>query len=1040
MNLFFARSCWRSDSSYFFSPRFLASAIPQQKRMIKTRLAVFFLLPALLLLTAPLVRAHASLVKSDPPANSAQKIPPTRVQLFFSEALESGFSAVSVLDRAGAAYDQRDLRSIADNSSGLEISLNEMPLGLYTVAWQVLSAVDGHVTKGSFVFTIGDTPIADADPRQFIAQVDAALAKAALPPALEVAARWLNLVTLVALAGSFTFPLLVLFPARATARNSKSIWGGYRNYFVAQTLSPDDALNAWARVWLNFARVAFLFFCAATIAVLIAQTLKSGDLSALPRVVTGTRFGTLWLARVALLAALGWILFRARVDWARDARGNRALWVALTLSALLILNQSLNSHNAAVSHPPYVALVMDFIHLAGAAIWVGGLLQLIFTFPAALFALSENERPRFLAATIGAFSLVAFITVGIIILTGAVSLIFQVGSVQAFFETLYGAALFFKFLLILPLLALGALNLIIVRHAAALTARLEKFFARFRAAVAAEVALAAGVFLVVGVMTSIAPAIVAYEPAVTLSLQTKRADDLTITLANAPGLVGTNDFDIKVVNANGAAIADAAVVRLLGTHRDMEMGTQEYTAANQGGGHYTFRGGVFSMAGNWEIEILVRRLGRDDTRVIFQQTALIQRADAQARRLLIEDAQALIGLGITLLGFAIGTASILIITKKQLRLANLGAAMGVSLVGLFVVAQVAANAPPPDILVTPVAPPIARTLRSPVRGDPATLAAGEKIYRENCAACHGNAGKGDGPAAANLKPKPVDLTIHAPLHSEGELFWWVTYGIEKTAMGAWEKTLSDLQRWQVVQYIRQLALNSNSPTPTPASNALANQVRHEIFLGELHLAFVAIPRAGDLSDFDVILLNVIGQPISDAPRVNLFFAMSEMTHGSNYVELVPVGNGHYRARGPWLFMGGAWNVGVVAQLKNGGTYRAAFNFSAAEPRGNPVSRMIESSKAAHQQINIGVYPGTLDLKRADIQGKADVRVTAMLLDAKKENCGGKMTLAELNQSVAFGDAGIAEIFFTAPRSGQLRFKCTNDALQLTIKNPSDPDE
>ncbi|MBI3914803.1 MAG: hypothetical protein HY327_11550, partial [Chloroflexi bacterium] len=70
----------------------------------------------------------------------------------------------------------------------------------------------------------------------------------------------------------------------------------------------------------------------------------------------------------------------------------------------------------------------------------------------------------------------------------------------------------------------------------------------------------------------------------------------------------------------------------------------------------------------------------------------------------------------------------------------------------------------------------------------------------------------------------------------------------------------------------------------------------------------------------------------------------------------------------------------------------------------------------------------------------NVRVTALLSDARKEACGGKMTLAELNQVATFGDAGIAEITFVAPRSGQLRIKCAKDALQLAIKNPSDPEE
>lgn len=38
---------------------------------------------------------------------------------------------------------------------------------------------------------------------------------------------------------------------------------------------------------------------------------------------------------------------------------------------------------------------------------------------------------------------------------------------------------------------------------------------------------------------------------------------------------------------------------------------------------------------------------------------------------------------------------------------------------------------------------------------------GEEMYREYCAVCHGKAGKGDGPAASELKIPPPDLTVLA---------------------------------------------------------------------------------------------------------------------------------------------------------------------------------------------------------------------------------------------------------------------------------------
>lgn len=40
----------------------------------------------------------------------------------------------------------------------------------------------------------------------------------------------------------------------------------------------------------------------------------------------------------------------------------------------------------------------------------------------------------------------------------------------------------------------------------------------------------------------------------------------------------------------------------------------------------------------------------------------------------------------------------------------------------------------------------------------ANAADGATLFRSNCAGCHGRAGKGDGPGARSLNPKPPDLT------------------------------------------------------------------------------------------------------------------------------------------------------------------------------------------------------------------------------------------------------------------------------------------
>jgi len=66
-----------------------------------------------------------------------------------------------------------------------------------------------------------------------------------------------------------------------------------------------------------------------------------------------------------------------------------------------------------------------------------------------------------------------------------------------------------------------------------------------------------------------------------------------------------------------------------------------------------------------------------------------------------------------------------------------------------------------------------------------------------------------------LNPKPINFTIHVPVHTDGELYWWVTNGIPGSAMPAWANSLTDDQRWQVVAYLRRTFQGDATPTPTP---------------------------------------------------------------------------------------------------------------------------------------------------------------------------------------------------------------------------------
>ena len=56
------------------------------------------------------------------------------------------------------------------------------------------------------------------------------------------------------------------------------------------------------------------------------------------------------------------------------------------------------------------------------------------------------------------------------------------------------------------------------------------------------------------------------------------------------------------------------------------------------------------------------------------------------------------------------------------------------------------------------APAQAAKKKNPIAADDKSIAAGKTVYVAQCLKCHGDAGKGDGPSANTLKPKPKDLS------------------------------------------------------------------------------------------------------------------------------------------------------------------------------------------------------------------------------------------------------------------------------------------
>ena len=93
-------------------------------------------------------------------------------------------------------------------------------------------------------------------------------------------------------------------------------------------------------------------------------------------------------------------------------------------------------------------------------------------------------------------------------------------------------------------------------------------------------------------------------------------------------------------------------------------------------------------------------------------------------------------------------------------------------------------------------PDKARAKRNPFAGEASAVAAGAKLYRQNCASCHGH-------DATGLSNRPSLHSERVRAASPGELEWLLKNGSMRNGMPSWSR-LPEQQRWQIVSYLKSL--------------------------------------------------------------------------------------------------------------------------------------------------------------------------------------------------------------------------------------------
>ena len=122
------------------------------------------------------VYGHANPVTYDPSPNkvfdSSQSLP-DKVTITFSEKPEVKASSIKVLNSNNERIDNNDLK-ITDSDRTLSVSIDKSKItqGIYTVNWAALSKDDGHITRGSYVFSFDNKNTQQAQNSQIMSNVN----------------------------------------------------------------------------------------------------------------------------------------------------------------------------------------------------------------------------------------------------------------------------------------------------------------------------------------------------------------------------------------------------------------------------------------------------------------------------------------------------------------------------------------------------------------------------------------------------------------------------------------------------------------------------------------------------------------------------------------------------------------------------------------------------------------------------------------------------------------------------------------------------
>lgn len=253
-------------------------------------------------------------------------------------------------------------------------------------------------------------------------------------------ARWLEFVALLTVLGALGFRHGVLPP------------------LAARGVPTADAADRARRLGSN---VLVVYIAAALVRVYTESVAVHGsaralDTTAVLAMLTTTTWGIGWLfgAIGAVLVAIGWRISRRSVTIGTP--------LALSGAVGMMFSPALSGHAAASTHF-VLSVVLDVLHVAGAGVWLGGLLMVVLAGIPSMRRLVDGNQDAAVSALINSFHPVALFCAPVVVAAGLGTSWIRLGGASGL-ATPYGTILLLKLGCVALVTALGTYNSIRARR------------------------------------------------------------------------------------------------------------------------------------------------------------------------------------------------------------------------------------------------------------------------------------------------------------------------------------------------------------------------------------------------------------------------------------------------------------------------------------------------------------------------------------------------------------------------------------------------